>query len=391
MELRRRRFGLLMFALLFLFFFGFYLFNQRYTTRWIYWFDDWIFYADTSTYYSTMKNFSLEGEVRKHPLFSVLVHPMVAVAKTVFDIKTRQAVKMVIAAVAALNIALVFVLLYSALADVHTALLFTGFYGVLFSNLVFFSIPETYSLTNLGIGAYFILTVRFHERITPYRSVILGITAGLGALLNPPLGLLLFSLYTMCLLQHGLRQGLKLALPPTLVAVFIFTGANFLLYGFDYIEHSQKLVSRWASFSNYFDPVKWFNVGISFFIFGAISPLQELERSIRLEHALAYFHSPIKAVIVSIFTALVAYSLTTAARRRTDMLLLASVTWIVVLYLFYVYFNPNEAFLYSPQIQVPFILILATGFDEINWKWKQIAFLVFIFGVGYINMRCFLS
>jgi hypothetical protein len=70
-----------------------------------------------------------------------------------------------------------------------TVLVFTGLYGVLFSNLVFFSIPETYSLANVGILVFFLLIIRCRGEITKKRAIILGVASGVGALANPPLGL----------------------------------------------------------------------------------------------------------------------------------------------------------------------------------------------------------
>jgi len=309
--------------------------------------------------------------------------------KWVFGLKTRQAAKAVIALTAALNISLVFLLFCAYLDEMITALLFTCLYGVLFTNLVFFSIPESYSLSNLGIVVFFMLAIRFHKRISLYRSILFGLTAGIGALLNPPLGLLLFSLYALCIRQHDFRQFLRLALWAGLTALLVFIGTNFLLFGFDYIEHSRKLVNRWAAFSNYLSFANWLNVVISFFIFSVISPLKELERSIKLEDIQGYFRSPVTTVIFSVFISYLGYALLQAVRQTADRLSLAFAAWPAVIYLFYIYFNPAEAFLYSCQVQVPFMMILARAFREISWKWKPIPLCLFAAGVAYINLTCF--
>ena len=380
---------LTLFVALLFFFFGFYSYSQLKTSRWIYWFDDWVFYADSKASYSDMKEISFEGNMQKHPLYSVMVHPLFAVMKTVFGLGTRQAAKAVIALIGALNVSLIFLLFSFCIHEKTTALVFTGIYGVLFSNLVFFSIPETYSLTNLGIVVFFILAATFHKKISTHRAVVLGIAAGVGALLNPPLGLMLFSVYALCGRQNAFRRSLVLSLWATLATLFVYLGANFFLFGFDFIEHSRKLAGRWASFSNFLYPENWLNVGISFFAYSVISPLKELERSIGLGDMAGYFRSPVTAVAFLLFSFYLGYIALRMIRRLNDILIIAAAAWLAASYLFYVYFNPGEAFLYSCQALAPYLLILARVFQDISWKWKTAPLTLFFVGVTYVNFKCF--
>ena len=380
---------LILFIVLFSVFFGFYSFSQTQTSRWIYWFDDWIFYADSKASYSDMKEISVEGNMQKHPLFSVVVYPIFALMKAVPGMTSRQAAKAVIALIGALNVSLVFLLFSFYIHEKTTALFFTGIYGVLFSNLVFFSIPETYSLTNLGVVVFFILAVRFHEKMSPFRAVLLGVVSGMGALLNPPLGLMLFPVYVLCSRGDSCRQSLILCLWATLATLFIYMGTNFILFGFDYIEHSRKVAGRWASFSNYFSFQNWLNVWISFFLYSVISPLKGLERSIGLEDMAGYFRSPFTAAVFLLFVFYLGYAVVSIIRRACDILISAAAAWLAAAYLFYIYFNPGEAFLYSCQVLVPYVLILARVFQDISLKWKPVPLALFFTGATYVNVACF--
>lgn len=389
--LQRHRYALSLSAALFICFFGMYLYTQRQTSWLIYWFDDWVFYADSSGSYDHMKEISFDGNMWRHPLYPLIVSPLVSGIKAVFGFGSRQAAKVVVALLAALNVALFFTLCHDCFKEKMTALVFTCLYGVMFSNLVFFSIPETYSLANLCILVFFLLVIRFHGDITKQRAVILGLTAGVGALANPPLGLLLFSLYILCRRRLAWIQGLQRCLWATLTALLVYLGANFLLFGLEYIEKSQKLANKWAAFGNFFNPVNWLNVGVSFFIYAVLSPLDELKRSIGLDDFSGYFQTPVKVLILGVFIGFLLFAILRLARRGGGDVVLAAAAWLGVLSIFHLYFNPREALLYSCQALGPLTLILGKVFADLSWKWKGSAAGIFTIGLGYVNFKCFMG
>jgi hypothetical protein len=387
--LNHPRYRLIMIGIVFPLFFGFYLYTSQKTSRWIYWFDDWIFYADSRSVYADMKKMSFEENMQRHPLYSLIIYPLWVTMNSVGGLSRHSSTGAVIALIAAVNVTLVFLLLDSYITDRISVLIFTSLYGVSFSNLVFFSIPETYSLTNIGIILFFILAVKFHKNLTTRRAVILGITAGLGSLLNPPLGLLLFPVYVLCSIHANMRQRMWLALWATLATLFIFLATNFTLFGWDYIEHSRKFSARWASLSNYLDASHWMNLSISFFVFSVISPLDELERSIGIEDVLGYFRNPIITAFFLFFCIFLGYVAVAIRQQIKELLFMAAVAWLAALSLFYVYFNPGEALLYSCQALAPLILIMARSFQKISIKWKEIPFALFAIGTAYLNLACF--
>ena len=382
---------LILSAALFICFFIIYTYSQRQTSWVIYWFDDWVFYADSSGSYDHMKEISFDGNMWRHPLYPLIVAPLVSGIKAVFGFGNRQAAKVVVALLAALNVALFFTLLRGCFKDKITAVVLACLYGVLFSNLVFFSIPETYSLANLGILIFFLLIIRFRFDITKKRAVILGLVAGVGALTNPPLGLLLFSLYILCWPRLTWKQGLQRCIWATFTALLIYLGANFLLFGLDYIQKSQKLADKWAAVANFLEPMNWLNVGVSFFVYAVVSPLDELKRSIGLDDFSGYFQSPVKASVFAIFVGFLLYAIFRLKRRGVDDIVLATAAWLAALSIFHLYFNPHEALLYSCQALGPFMLILGRIFADISWKWKDLAAAIFTIGLGYVNFKCFMG
>ncbi len=368
--------------------FGLYWYTCQKTSGWIYWFDDWIFYADSRSVYADMKQLSLEENMQRHPLYSVLVYPLWIAIKTIGGLDKRGSAHAVIALIAAANVTLFFLLLGSYINERIPVLLYTGLYGVLFSNMVFFSIPETYSLTNIGIILFFIFAVKFHKHLTSRRAVILGITSGIGSLLNPPLGLLLFPIYVLCSAHIRIRQRIILSLWATMTTLLIFLGTNFALFGWDYIEHSREFSTRWASLFNYLDPSYWINVVFSFFFFSILSPLEELERSIGVKDVPGYFRNPVTTALFLFFCIYLGYMVVVVKRQAKDQIVTSALAWLFALSLFYVYFNPGEALLYSCQALAPLILIMARVFQEISFKWKDVPLILYIMGVAYSNLAC---
>lgn len=389
--LQRHWYPLTVFVAFFICFFVLYSYSQRQTSWFIFWFDDWVFYADSSGSYDHMKEISFDGNMWRHPLYPLIVSPLVSVIKAVFGFGNREAAKVVVALLAALNVALFFILFHYSFKEKIAELVFTCLYGVLFSNLVFFSIPETYSFANVGILVFFILIIRFRVDITKKRAIILGVASGLGALANPPLGLLLFSLYVLCLRRLAWRQSLQRCLWATLVALLVYFGTNFLLFGLNYIEKSQKLANKWATIGNFFEPTNWLNVGVSFFVYAVISPLDELERSIGLKDFSGYFQSPARTLIFTVFILYLVFTIIRLARRGVGDLVLTAAAWLGVLSVFHLYFNPREALLYSSQALGPFMLILGRVFVDISWKWKGLVLGIFSIGLGYINFKCLMG
>jgi hypothetical protein len=389
--LQRRWYPLALSLIFLICFFAMYTYSQRQTSGFIYWFDDWVFYADGSGSYDHMKEISFDGNMWRHPLYPLIVSPLMIGIKAVFGFGNRQAAKVVVALLAALNVALFFILLHYCLREKIIAFVFTCLYGVLFSNLVFFSIPETYSLANLGILVFFILVIRFRRDITKKRAVTLGVAAGVGALVNPPLGLLLVSVYVLCLRRLAWHPGLRRCIWATLTALLVYLGANFLLFGLDYLDKSQKLANRWATVANFFEPMNWLNVGVSFFVYAVVSPLDELKRSIGLEDFSGYFQAPLKVLVFAVFIGFLIFAIYRLVRRGAGDLVLTSAAWLAVLSIFHLYFNPREALLYSCQALGPFMLILGRVFADISWKWKSLAAGLFTIGVGYVNFQCLMG
>lgn len=363
-------------------------YTQQQTSGFIYWFDDWVFYADSSGSYERMKELSFEGNMWRHPLYPLVVHPLFLFLRHVLDLGKREAARSIVALLAAVNTALFCHLLLRSLKDKPAALLFTGLYAAAFSNLVFFSIPETYSLAHIGILGFFLALIRFPPDLSSRRAVLYGAYAATGALLNPPLGLLLGAYCGLLLRRVSWRPALRPVLLAAASALALYLGANLLLLGPEFFGRSQNLAHRWATPANYLDLKNWLNVGVSFFLYSLLSPLDELERSIGLRQFTGYFRSPGLLAVFLVLAGFLAAALWRLRRQLADDLVLGACLWLGVLFIFHVYFNPREALLYSPQALGPFLLILARAWEGIPWRGKPLLLALLAGGMAAVNMAC---
>jgi len=357
----------------------------------IYWLNNRVFYSDTRTSYSHMKEISFEGDMRKHPLYSVVVHPLLAIVKHLFDLGTRDAARAVVAFLAAVNGALFYLLARRLPSSRPTAFLFAAAYGLLFANLVFFSIPETYSLSTTGILLFFLLLTRFRAALTPRGTLVLGSAAGVASLLNPPLGLLLGAVVALAFLRLPPRRAPAASALAALPAAIIYLAANLLLFGTGYFEYSQRYAGKWAALSNLFHLHDWLNVGSSFFVFGAVSPLDSLQRSIGLRDWGGYFTLPAAGLATLGLIGFAIYTLVMLIRRRDSKgegIVLPAAAWLAAIFVFYVYFNPKESLLYASQALGPFVLILARRYEIILWRWKWTGILAWIALAAWANISC---
>ncbi len=390
--------------LLFLIFFGFYLNNLKALPLIGYWLNNRIFYSDTRNTYTGMQETSLvDNDTRKHPLFAIISRTSVSAMQTMFKMNHKLAVHSFLALIAAFNVIAVFFLLRRQSSNYFSVLLWTLFYGITFANIVFFGIPETYGLTTLSILIFSSHLISCRKNINTKNATVSGLLAGISALMNPPM---IFLLIPFCYLAFKLplKQFVSVSIKAALPAVLIFFGTNFLLFGTQYLKFSLGYADKWASLDNLTHITCHANVLLSFFVYSIISPLLHLSSSIGLQNFKDYIHPLIKIPIITLFLGYTVYAIQKTCRGLyLDMYNTirqsspghfnhpapAFLVWLLIMLLFYTYFNPQEAFLYSTQVLGPFVFILFVQYETLSWKWKHTVLVVFIICTAFFNIRCF--
>lgn len=339
--------------------------------------NDAYFDADTFDTTRAMRELTFAGDMQKHLLFSPIASSLVKLVGTIFSLDQRASIVAAIAVLGALNVALVFLFLIGVLQDRKSACAYSVLYGMTIANLVIFSIPETYSVTNLFILAYLALLKTHWESLNVAKGLLLSSVAGVGALANPPL-LSLVAIHSFIAWRtNGFRFAARLGFVGAVLAAGIYYFTAIILKGPEIgIQYPAYYFLRWASIGHLFDPQAYVHVLVTFLVISVIAPVSEIDWNIELAEIGGYAASPILAITVIVWTALVAASCI-GVFRMPGVYLRAILVWIALLMGFYVLFFPWGAILYSPQVLVPLVMIVATfGSEKFGrWNWRVAAVL----------------
>ena len=316
-----------------------------------------IFGADTNETVSAMHAITFEGDMRKHPLFSLLTAPLVAVSGTLFGLDPNRAVLTVLAIAAGLNAGLVFLALRYMDFARGLATVLGCVYCAFFSNLVLFGVPETYCVSNLALLAGLVATFGLGGNAAAWVSVALGSIAGVAALFNPPL-LSLALIHALVLLRNrGVRDAFVFGGATVLSAAVVFGLVQFAIYGAEFLRFTDSYVREWASLGNLADLSSVIGVLLAFLVFSAVSPLDGLPSRLELGDITGYLGSIAGGVAAAAYLAL----LLLAARHalhRGDGFVFGLLGWMLAILVFYSVWNPREAMLYSSQLAFPLVFLI---------------------------------
>lgn len=354
--------------------------------------NDLIFAADTYDTVDAIRNLTLQWDMQKHLLFSPITHGIYAVVGRLSHCAPDSCIPLTLAVCAAFNIVACYALLRAVARTRWNALLFTGFYSLTFANLVFFSIPETYVVSAAGILLVFraLLT---EDACTPFGALSLGAGIAVLALNNPPLLSLGIPLALGCMKRRGWRAG-GWALGSMCLMVLLFVGMESMVNGVSIWTWFRDYAHAWASATHFFEPSTMATAVISLLGFGVVAPFDRLGPTAELRDAARYLTSLPRLIAVMVYVGYLAAGCRAAmcaCGRALEGLLQGLMVWMVVMVAFYVYFNPAEAILYSPQLTGAItLLVLAAHEGSTVWfaRWATPAFVAL---VAWNNLRPFLT
>ncbi|MDK2743461.1 MAG: hypothetical protein NDI90_11140 [Nitrospira sp. BO4] len=347
--------------------------------------DGSFFGADTVEIADAMRALTVNGDMRKHPLFSIVTAPMVDAVGWLFRIDENRSVIVTLGLISAGNVTFAWWILSQFAVSKTLGLALSVMYGLMFSNLTFFSIPETYSLSGLAVEAYVCLLLALGNKRTGRSAVLLGTAAGFAGLLNPPL--LSLSLVGIVYGWNWGREkeALRYGILTIVVACLVFCLPYALVYGRSILGFSRDYANHYASLSNLLEVEKVASVAVSFFLFSVVSPVVSLAGNISLPQLLGYVNNPIAAATL-IFYLVIGVVAIGQAIRCSDALVLPIAIWVLTMLAFYVFFNPREGFLYSSQVLFPLTMLAARGLAKIpladHYKAALVAILSVLLGLN---------
>ena len=351
--------------------FLFFLFNLWFLSSVTFadWGKDLIFASDTPTIVNR-----LEGEKtfrggmwNKHPLFTLTVYPLVQALQWLPFLDERSSILLVLALFSALCVVGAFLLLRRYFSSTRLALLFTCLYTFFFSNLVIYSIPETYSMSNLAILVYLSYLLRVRGSLNGRDSLVLSVLAGFASLFNAPLLSLLIIHLVMMLRRVEFKRWAALTAVNVALGALVFLLANLLIHGWRFLSFSRDYASKWASVGNLLDMGSVATVIVDFFFYSVLSPTGQLPGTLGWHDFSGYWHSPLGIVLFPLLASYICYGLFAAIKHQKSHPLAGGLlSWVLVMSVFHIYFNPQEAMLYSTQILLPLTFILALAFETIR-------------------------
>lgn len=318
-------------------------------------------------------------DARKHPLFSLSVNPIIAGLEMLPFITRDEAIAFVFAAIGGLNVAFAYASIKLVCNETASALGFSLTYGVLFSNLVIFTLPETYALTNLVILVYMICLLRFKGNLTVPRMLILGFIVGAAGLYNAPL-LSLSVIPAFIAYRKNHNRWPRVLMPLLIIAVsfIVYATPQIFVYGSGFISYFVTYSEGYSSVSHFASFHYIGNVLLSFLLYAFIGPVDEIGVYLTPGHFMRYFDSPVRTILMFSFLLYLAYVLLKLQWKR-DYLQLGILCWVAVMIMFHIYFNPREAILYSTQTLFPIIVVLVTVFREISFNHRLKVYAIWAF------------
>lgn len=354
-----------------------------------------IFGSDTMDTLDNLKELTFEVDTKKRMLFSVTLTPIAKSIQMVVGLSQNKSIRLTLAIMAALNITGVYLFLKKYSSSTLESLLFTGFYSFFYTNFVIFSIPETYSVSNLFILIYIATLFVLRKSLTVYSCVLLSVIAGVASLYNPVLLSLGLIPVGMFFFQGDRKRWALISFSNLAIGAFIYFFANYMVFGENPFGVLNYYANSYASFNNFLDIKSITGVFSNFYFFSILSPHHYMTASLELSDWLGYGNFIIGTVAIILIGIFLIYGIYVlfAKKYQKEAFLQTLLMWTVLLTLFYTYFNPREAILYSSQILFPLIIVFMHAFKTLKWK-LPIKYAIFSFClllIAYTNGMAFLN
>jgi hypothetical protein len=370
---------------LFIIWFFIYLGNLLYLKPITFASDEFVYGSDAVDIVEDMRNVNFDSkDNKKHLLFSPITAPLVDLVQLIFNFPGETSILVVLAVISALNITLIYIILISEFSIVPYALWFASIFGLMHINFVIFSIPETYSLSGLVVLLYFLCLFKLKDTDPVIYFGVLSILCGLAALINPVLlSLTVINLFLIVNKNNlEMRKKYFLIILSLLIPLVIFIIPNWIIYRSGFFPFSVNYINKYGSFLNLIDMAKIIHVTSSFLIYSVIPPFSIYSIYINsIGLILAYL------IIFLLYLGLLVAGI--FAYHENKEVLNAMGLWVLCLIIFFIYFNPEEAMLYSTIITFPIFLFISLGFSKVNFRYKYLLLGLFTVLLIFYNYKIF--
>jgi len=405
-------------CVLFVFFFAMYHYNIVYLYPFSSAHGNLIFDADLYALEGTRTLAFYNRGMERHLLFSPIAHGVFKLVKAVypntlvkklqdpfissdnFHLSDDYTICLVMALFAITNIIIAFYILKFFLGR-KNALFFTIFYGFSFSNLVFFSISETYVLSDFIILVYSFALIYLVKnkkakletdgRAYNYskETIILPLINGLATLFSPPLVVLLVptcyvSYYCLQADKFCIKKALSTILYNTAIVVIVFVALYTSVHGTRFYKIFMSNYNSYGTSLNFLIIKNFIRVFVAFIFFSIITPFNKIAGAIDFKDFWGYFSSFHRIILISFYCYYLLVVFKYIIKQR-NILINAFLLFIVSIQLFYLYLSPGKLMLYSSQVVFPLMFIFAYVFETIEFKHKYSLLSSFLFILALNN------
>lgn len=341
------------------------------------------------------------NDTKQHLIFPMIIHPLYKFGEVITDcISNNNNLKLVfpIAFLGLLNILTAFFIFKSLLKNSISALVFAVAYGLFFGIWFYASFPETYILTITFINLFLLITIRNPDKIHQANCLIAL------AIINATAVLVSFHLMSLAVIPLFCLffWERKSFLPKTILYLLITMAIVIISYQiagtinkeFSFIQIMKYLKdyqSTWGShsFAHFINIEAVLNTVLNFFFYSiGIIYVPPWDTS-KLSFAGTYFNTISGTVFIFSYLFFIVVCLRGLRKtgfvkeRRFQILLL----WICVNILYFIYFNPQEAFLYGAFIHLPWLVILGYGYKQSSFRYKKLVLGLFILALFLNNLH----
>lgn len=326
-----------------------------------------IFGADAVTYYNALAQGNyLAFRVHKHAVavvaIAVIAKPLIAVgAQPLF------AGLFALALIQGFAALLIFNLFQRHFHDTLAAAVLTVFVLASFGTLTLSGIAETYGVTMACIALACLLfgeIAPLARRWPRHAAVAAGAAAAFPALANAPAAAFVFIYFAFVMRALRTRSRSEKMLQlcvPVVVAILISILPALAAEGAQGSHWQLDYLNRYANWANFTDGRILADYAAGVLIFSWVGPLDWLQCRYLLSDLGGLGAHPLRLAAWLATIAVLGGGLYRACAGPMRLVSVAALTSASVLALFYLYFNPDEALLYSPQWIIAIVLAAAPG------------------------------
>jgi hypothetical protein len=321
----------------------------------------------------------------RHAISTIGTRYIVTLGRLVFPISKQEALIVILAMAAALNVTSCLLVLLIFVKDRITSLLFTAVYCFCYANITIFSVPETYVVSVLMVFIYFLHSFSVDIRGSRKSLVSSGLIA-LASLNNISiLSLFANNVHALYTSSQTMRIFVKRTLLASVILVATYFSMSICMFGKGYFSFLPYILNQFASFKYFFSLRLFGNVFAGFTFYSIISPVSVLEQRIYLKDFLNYFANPVTVLLLVIYVSFLSKVVSYLVKNR-DMFLDGVLWWLASMYVLYVYFNPWEPIIFAPLILPGLMIIYSKIYFHLGFKYKHIILILFLMLLVFRNI-----